>query len=326
MAICPVCSKMYESDKGCPRCGGGNPHRPLPGPRWLHTAWGRIAIGLVLAQGLFYGLQQLLTGILLFFTLTPEVSPWQDPHQVMLLQGVQLLCVFAGATLAAGGQQSGLLLGLMVGLWNGILSGATNQNPGQGSGLTDLVALTLLQGLFGILGGAVGTFIWKPIPLTVPNLLVPVPRPVPVRTSYHFLEGRIAWVRVLLGTVLAVTGTLSASLLFNKLLDSAKGLLTTTSHLQDQLLIWEIKALAVFIGGALAGASTTNGPKQGLLVGLFASTVLIGIQMPRSTAPLEFSALTFVGTTALALAGGWFGGNLLPPLAKKSRRGISASI
>ena len=85
-----------------------------------------------------------------------------------------------------------------------------------------------------------------------------------------------------LGSGLAVVGTLSATAIFRKVLDVSGGQLGTTHALQDQIITWEIKALAVMAGGFLAGMATPNGLKQGLFVGVFGSVVLIGLQAPTS--------------------------------------------
>src|SRR5579872_5760785 len=70
---CPQCSTSFEQRLQCPTCGV---RLIVPESRrgrglalfargWQHTAWGRVIISLLLAQGLFYGLRHLLTGIIL---------------------------------------------------------------------------------------------------------------------------------------------------------------------------------------------------------------------------------------------------------------------
>ena len=94
-----------------------------PAARWQQTPWGRILIGLVLAQGLYFALQHLLLGLL-------EVLNSQAPGQLdldqrsglMFLQVLQVLTLTAGGMLAGGGQQRGVMLGGLVGVWNGVLS------------------------------------------------------------------------------------------------------------------------------------------------------------------------------------------------------------
>jgi hypothetical protein len=59
--------------------------------------------------------------------------------------------------------------------------------------------------------------------------------------------------------------------------------------------------------------------KQGLIVGIAASAVLIGLQLNQAKAPVEFAGLTIISTMSLSMAGGWFGGQLLPPIFKRKR-------
>ena len=51
--------------------------------------------------------------------------------------------------------------------------------------------------------------------------------------------------------------------------------MTSDGWWQDRVVTWEIQALAVLIGGAVAGYNTANGLKQGLYVGLLASAFLM---------------------------------------------------
>ena len=60
----------------------------MRGPRWQQTAWGRILIGLILAQGLFYGLRHLVTGILLASSETSPQEVWSDVRNLLLLQAL----------------------------------------------------------------------------------------------------------------------------------------------------------------------------------------------------------------------------------------------
>jgi hypothetical protein len=106
------------------------------------------------------------------------------------------------------------------------------------------------------------------------------------------------------------------------ILNASGGALSITTHLQDRLLLFEISALSTLAGAGIAGASTFNGLKQGLCVGIGASVILIGIQLGSPTAVLETTLFMILSTTVLTLAGGWFGGQLFPPVYHKRRRGV----
>src|SRR5688572_27824868 len=99
-SVCSRCSHIYDYADACPRCGTNPPDRgsesnaaPTRGPRWQQTAWGRILIGLILAQGLFYGIRHLVTGVLLAASGGEADALWSDLRNVMILQGIQLLGV-----------------------------------------------------------------------------------------------------------------------------------------------------------------------------------------------------------------------------------------
>src|SRR5262245_15954477 len=100
--VCPRCTNIYESDAGCPRCGAAEPvaevegSTPGHGPRWQQTTWGRILIGLILSQGLFYGLRHLLTAGLLAFHGGSAQDLWRDVTNLLLLQALQVLGLIAG--------------------------------------------------------------------------------------------------------------------------------------------------------------------------------------------------------------------------------------
>jgi hypothetical protein len=153
----------------------------------------------------------------------------------------------------------------------------------------------------------------------VPVNLAP-PRKIAPRARTPLLAGKIHWIRILLGITVAVAGTLCAELLFEKVIELSAGKLETTSRLQDQLITWEIKALALILGGILAGVNAPNGLKQGLFVGLASGIVLMTLQAPLAERWMEVALFTTVSTFTLCLAGGWFGGTLFPPVIKIARR------
>jgi hypothetical protein len=296
-----------------------------PGPHWNQTAWGQVMIGLILAQGLFYGLRHLLTGILLAASGTEPQALWEDMGNLLLLQAIQMLSVFAGGMLAAGGRQQGFFLGTMVGAWNGILSVLLRQNPAQELTPVVLYGQPLLHAAFGALGGWVGAQVWQPIQPAADVLLGPQ-RQKPLKRRRPFFAGRISWLRIVAGSALAVLGTLYATMLFRKVLEASGGALGTSHQIQDRLITWEIKALAAIVGGALAGASTRNGLKQGVFVGLFSSMVVIALQAPIGEDWFGAAALILATTIPLTMAGGWFGGQLFPPIVKNQRRGIQTFV
>src|SRR5262249_57724680 len=89
--------------------------------------------------------------------------------------------------------------------------------------------------------------------------------------------------RVGVGAGGAVGGTIWAGSILDMVNRVSEFRLAPGSALQAQLVTWEITALAILAGSALAGATTRNGCKQGLAVGVATGVILIGIRLPHST-------------------------------------------
>lgn len=325
-AVCITCRIPLNPSGSCPRCGQqareGASGLPGTGPRWLHSAWGRIFIGLLLAQGLFYGLRQLLTGVLLAGTGGDAAELWDNERNLTMLLVAELLAVFLGGLLAGGGQSNGLFLGCIVGVWNGVLSSVAQQSAAQDMLPFAIYLQPALHAAVGGVGGLLGSRIWRPVP-AAPSLMQPQGRKTPKKPKGSPFAGKIAWIRVLLTSAIAVVGTLYASTLFYKMVILSGGKLDTATRFQDQLIIWEIRAIFVLLAGTLAGATTPNGLKQGLAVGIASASILLGIQAQQSDSPLQVAALTVISSVTLSMVGGWFGGQLFPPIVVERRRGIA---
>lgn len=289
---------------------------------WQHTPWGRILVGLLVAQGLCYGLQQFFTAGLIAATGETEGdNVWSTLTGLLLLQGLQLIGLLAGGTLVGAGQQRGLLYGALVGIWNGILFLVLHGGSWSEYSVVTLYGQPILQMAFGAVGGYIGQFIWPPPPMLETS--GPAVRQArPTRKSPSPLDGPIVWWRVLMGAVVAVGGNLWARVILDLVVDTSRGKLSVTSHLEDQLLTYEIIALALFFGSALAGATTSNGLKQGMAVGILAATILLGFKIGGTAFHLESMLFEMLLTLGMSLAGGWFGGQLFPPLLPARPRGI----
>jgi hypothetical protein len=327
--VCPKCSSTYEQRLQCPMCNTRllylDPRRMRDRPvtsssRWQQTPWGRILIGVLLAQGLFYGLRHLLTAVLLAVEGEERLQVlWGGANGLLLLQCVRLVSVGFGAVLAGGGQRNGLMLGGMVGVWNGVFSVLFLTGPAQALTTIAVLGQPVVQAACGALCGWLGSTYWKPIPIAPLHVPVVKRKRGLIRSNLHVLRGPVAWFRVAAGVLLAVAGTVTATFLFDMVLDASQGALGTTDGLQDQLITMEIKALSLFLGGALAGSSTRNGLKQGLLVGLLTCVILIGIEMHFVAKWAQVALLTLLSAFPLTLVGGWFGSQLLPPVLKVRR-------
>jgi hypothetical protein len=292
---------------------------------WQNTPWGRILIGLLLAQGLYYGLRHFTIGLILAIqpptdTRDEATALWQLVV-IQVLQGVTLL---AGGILAGSGQRNGVLLGAVVGVWNGVLAGLTSGSAGQPFSAVALYGDPLVQTALGALAGWLGSAIWKPAPVEEHRGPPPVTRKAPTRARKPLFAGPLAPIRIIVGTALAVIGSLCATLLYSLIDRLSEGGPAGSGATLDLLVTMEIKAIALLAGGVLAGVGTHNGLKQGLCVGIVTTLILAALEPRAADQWLGALGLILVGAMGFCLVGGWFGSQLFPPVASSKRR-IGAS-
>ncbi len=315
---CEHCHKPRPEALVCSICGG--PLRPgqapaVTGPTdaWMASPLGRVLLGLLLAQGLFHAARSLATGILLVCFGPEAVEAFQNSLVgVVFWQVVQGLALLAGTAPIGSGDPFGFFYGMLVGLGNGLICTAFPLVPGTASGNLASFCLPLIQAAVGLFGGWLGSLIWLPAPEIVT---------IPVRKAQAWvrplLKGPILWTRVAIGAAITIAGAISAGALFDAMLEAGHGRLATSSYLQDRIFTWEIKILLLLLGGAIAGANTMNGFKQGLVVGV-ASALALAL-LPRYSASILEGLILFVATVSFCTLGGWFGGQLLPPILRRLR-------
>ena len=326
---CPQCSTSFEQRLQCPTCGlrlvVAESQRTrrfgLFARGWQHTSWGRVVISLMLAQGLFYGLRHLLTGVLL--ALQDQGSVQESLATLPGLIGVQVLQVMAlllGGLLVGAGRRNALVLGFALGGLNGAVAVLAQQWPATAShSLLPVYYQPLIQGFVGAFGGWLGGTIWKPLAVVLRPQGATGKRKVLPQPTTSMFAGRIHWLRVLCGATFAIVGCLSATYLLDRAILVSNGGIEADSYLQEKVVTWEIKALATLLGGALAGACATNGFKQGLLTGVLTGAAL-NVALAFRAAHLDVVALTMLSSLSLSLAGGWFGGQLFPPTSPYKRQ------
>lgn len=327
--LCPQCRRSFEQRLDCPDCGvrllfdaglesGANRSRQRSQDGWQQTPWGRLAVGLLLAQGLGYGLQQLLTAGLM--VSGEATSVWATLWGILCLQALQGLSVLIGGALCGAGRERGALFGCVIGLVNGLISCFMQRQSGEATTEIALYGQPIIHLVFGAVGGWLGSWIWRPVPT------ISLDGPSPDRDyqspgiSLRFLDGPLSLGRVFAGVFLVVVGVVWSNAILEWVLTTSQGTLAIRTHLHAQLVGWEICALATLVGAGVAGASTINGLKQGLFVGLGASVVLAGIQFSNPNASFQGTVLLLSGIFVLTAVGGWFGGQLFPPVLNAKRR------
>ncbi|MBY0523129.1 MAG: hypothetical protein K2R98_07005 [Gemmataceae bacterium] len=362
--VCPRCNATFDDRQHCPTCGirlvstdpAAEGSGVLVSGKWQQTAWGRGVVGLLLTQGLYYGFWQLGTAVVMASVGQSEHGDWwSTPTGWIVMQCLQAISLLAGGMLAGSGQRYGTLYGALLGLVNGVLFVVVQVGIGHQFEAMELAGQPLGQLVVGAIGGLIGSRIWRPM---MPIAVVPstntssmFQRPLPVgsanRGGNTGFSGPIAWIRVVGGTVLALVGSAWASLILRLMLDYGQGTLSVESTRHAKFVTWEISALALMLGAAAAGATTRNGLKQGLIVGigtalgLLAIHIQLGTEASQPAQTLCFQLLgvaqdslplgntilyTLVTVIPIGALGGWFGGQLLPPLAKsRSGRGLFAA-
>jgi hypothetical protein len=298
----------------------GQPRPPLGlVGSWMQSPLARVLIGLVIAQGLFHGMRQFATGILLTRLGDEGLERFNTSFSGLIFwQVLQWVGLLTGAALAGSSETLGYFYGTLIGVGNGLICSATLQLPGTAASIFAFYAQPLIQAALGLVGGWIGSTIFKPLPeITVPSG-PSEGRKGPRYQLKPLLEGPVHWARVLLGAVVAVAGALSAGAIFDYVLEASRGRLATEAVWQDQIFTWEIKVLALILGGALAGANTSNGFKQGLLVGFGAAAAMV--ILTRYSSSMTDASILFGSTLVLCILGGWFGGQLLPPVVLRPWR------
>jgi hypothetical protein len=337
--VCPRCQRTFEQQVLCRECGcrlqfqahnlEGTPLPTLPthfSDHWQHTPWGKIVAGLLLAVGLSFGLQQLCTAGLLAGGDGVGTELWSTLWGLVLLQVLQGLALLTGGAVTGAGQRRGILYGALVGMLSGVAFLVMQRHPAELQSDVVQFAQPVLHLILGMLGGLLGTVIWKPSP-TVPLATgsQPAARPQLSLTDRLF-AGPIHPGRVFTGVFVVVAGVVWSNGILEYALRASNGNLAISSQLQARLIGWEIAGLTTLLGAGLAGATTLNGLKQGLCVGIGAAVVIVGIQVGNSKLVLESVVLLLAGVFALSLAGGWFGGQLFPAIIAAGRRRSLSSL
>lgn len=330
--VCPQCDSTFGQALQCPSCGVRLQYQaasrrslagalPDVGGQWQHTPWGRILIGVLLTQGLTYGLQMLCTAGILVADEEAQQTVWATLFGLILLQALQGLSLIIGGTLAGAGQSRGMFLGGLLGLAHTAVWMVLQQLRGELLTELALYAQPVLHLFFGALGGLFGSIVWRPLPtVSVPLATPPSPKKHANGPGIAALDGPIAWGRVTVGIGIVLVGLFWPKFILELVVNASRGQLSLQSQLQAQLITWEIIGLVTLFGAALAGATTRNGLKQGLCVGVGAAIVVIGSHLgSRNLQPEQMIFLT-VSVLCLTIAGAWFGGQLFPPIQRIRRR------
>jgi hypothetical protein len=327
--VCPQCRVAHVQKLACPTCGSRLQYvllelssfrcRRPNFHSWRETPWGRLLVGLALALGMNHVVRDFLTAGKLLAVERGQIGVANLLNGSAALYGIQIFSVVVAAVLTGAGQKRGVLYGAFVAFWSCLCFQYFGGARFVASELATRASEMFLLVSCGMAGGLAGSAAWQANKPTVAfwRPKSEVRRLRPRRSAY---EGPVAWVRVCMGIPLAVGGVMCAQLLREALVDMSQGKIVIDSYIQADFVAWEISALAILIGSAFAGATCSNGLKQGLFVGIGTATTLLGIRLAKPDISLSFLMVTVVAAMCLSMTGGWFGSQLLPPVIRAARR------
>jgi ABC-type antimicrobial peptide transport system permease subunit len=314
---CPTCGNalVYHA----PRKAGFNYAELARG--WQHTDGGRFFIGIGLAQGLFYGLYLLLKSIFVAAYGEPFSSASMPPMtEVICVQALQLFGLVVGSVIAGVARRQAIVLGVYIGVANSILSYILGQWPIQAINTPLYFAQPFIQIAVGAMGCIVSSLIWKPLAVvTLPETPSRMAKKLGAKRPrvWKALAGPVSWLRVFIGVAVGISGCMTTRYILEAALNvSDKFSMDDTT--QESMFLWALRAVALLLGGIVAGAGTANGLKQGLMAGMFSGAVMNVIMVYRNSKP-EVVVLSLLLSFALSLIGGWFGGQLLPRVVVRKR-------
>ena len=317
-----------------------SPRAQAPPPPANPTAIGRIAVGTILALGMYLGLRKVLMGTILATMSNPE-EWWFSFQALVAVNMAQGLAVAFGAVIAASGRTYGYSLGFIVGgICGGLFLGFELFAGAPPTSLVLYLQPPVLA-LLGLIAGVVGARIWSAAPV----LNFPVPHSSKLSSlqlGLDVTEERprpTHWIRVLAGVSVIVVGVIGADDARHFLQKHSGGILRVQSMGQGDFITWQLATMAVLIGGVAAGAGTGAGMRHGILAGVLGAAAVIGIcvKQGQTVAPVDYwltktsldelpltapSVIMAVGGGMLliSLLGGWLGGALFLPLAPAHMR------
>lgn len=349
--FCPACQAAFSGVSRCPRCSGlllmphevapDAPHRqadaspPPPSP----TVAGRVMLGTTLSLGLYLGLCQLMTSLVLA-TQPDPAEWWMSLPGLATIYAAQAMAVVFGSMIAASGRPAGYALGLTVGAVCGTLFLGYELLTGAPARALVIYLQPPVLALLGLVAGIIGAWVWGPLPA----IHVPVAMPSKLSSLHLATESRArrrptAWPRVLAGAALMVIGVSVADPARLWLQKNSAGILQVQSMGQGEFITWQLATFLVLLGGVVAAAGTGAGIRHGLLAGALGGAGILGVnlKMDGGLRPVEYwlewvaldgypltafpSILATVGgVVVVALLGGWLGSSLLLPLAPPEMR------
>jgi len=328
--VCPQCSQFFGGgERLCPRCNimllvdhrsdahDFGAHDPTE--TWQQNLWCRILVSLLLTQGLAYCLNQASIAWL-DFTGEPN-SAVVTPLGLVTLHLFNAFALILTGMLVGANQENGTFGGMLLGVANGLVFLFVFRGAREFMPLWLFFAQPLLHMFFGALGGYFGFRIWRPCSLATQADEEAARAPMAVSKGTLLRRPLAHRPRPFGGGVVARgTGLHQAADRHRRA--GGRRDVPSRFEFQENLVRWQILGLTILFGAMFAGATTTNGFKQGLFAGVLAATLFIGSQVANPKAHFEVVFITALITLGLSLVGGAFGAALFPKLMKVRKKAI----
>jgi hypothetical protein len=345
--FCPKCRNYFAGQMLCPNCfvqlqaSTEGPTSDASSysdrlqdyfPQLQPPFWMRFLIGLILAQGLYYGLRELVLSYLYAVDTSPDW--WGTDGGWIAARSLQLTALFVGALVAGAGHSRAVFLGLVLGICNSVVVLVAEYRLGSLPEGAVLYGQPVANLVAGVAGGLLGRLLWRPVHAfpALPGMSVAPYTPFEVLVRHDPLR----WAHIVLGAALALVGTVGAEKL--RMFLSHAGTTTGGTLIQVQFVDWQLATLALLAGGAYAGANTRSGLRHGMIAGALAAVGLIVAQFSLQVAffpahefwlgqlellpsggQVQIAGIVFCSVTAwlTATVGGWLGAELMPPTVQR---------
>jgi hypothetical protein len=301
------------------------------------TTAGRVSVGVLVTLGGFLGLREWVAAGLAGAGLA-EDEWWATATAAWVTLGLRATAAVAGGLIAGAGRAGGWMSGALAGgVAGGLLLAADMTARPSGPGTVAYLSAAAVAAA-GLLAGFIGSLTW-PAPIDLPKPHAGSRGSSLLRLAQELDEARkgrpTSWLRIIIGACVAFCGIVGADVLRTGLSASSGGTLHMGSSFHAPIVCLELAAAVVFFGGTAAGASTGAGTRHGLLAGFAAAAGAVALTVTNTQSifpavegffwvigvPTENIRHTtslaelFVAVWAVCAVGGWFGGQLLPPLA-----------
>jgi hypothetical protein len=346
--VCPRCRGMSQNTFLCPRCGIQTQEAEVAVPETVQVApdpptlAGGLLLGLLVAQGLTYALRHLATAAVLAYGAYPnDMTFWSSSEGNITLLSIQAVALFVAAVFAGAGQARPVIVGTSLGALNALLFMLFQiliRQP-----IDPLTwAQPFVHAVVGLIGSTIGWRIWQPSP-ALPALASTIGPGEAVLSTVLPDEPELVeiepfpWLRFVVGTVVAVGGTIGARWIRDFVVLAGGG---AGHEMQSLFITWQIAAIAQVLGGIFVGANSRQGAIYGFWVGIFAAALIIVIPtltnaqtadvsawiLGQSAADSRPAALMIQGIQSLIFGfmGGWLGALILPSAAVARSRATAA--